>query len=110
MNIIEQYRDSNVYDGLEDPGQLRGHLYFNKGQYEALKVYDEDLMNCKDREIVQLKQSDAQTQREAELVKENNDLRRELEKQKREYEVMESGYQAVKQYLENGRNFIKIAV
>ena len=72
-------------------------------------------MNEKESEIVSLKKSAAKSDDNASLIAENsnlrvgsqqeNDLQRQLEEERRKYDVMESGYRAVKQYLDDGSGF-----
>ena len=72
-------------------------------------------MNDKEAEIVSLKKRAVQDVDNDALVTENSDLRvgtyprtnreRKLEDQRRENKVIESGYKAVKQYLEDGSGF-----
>ena len=72
-------------------------------------------MNEKESEIVSLKKSGAKTDDSASLIAENSnlrvgsqledDLQRQLEEERRKYDVMENGYRAVKQYLGDGSGF-----
>ena len=72
-------------------------------------------MNEKESEIVSIKKSGAKTDDSASLIAENSnlrvgsqledDLQRQLEEERRKYDVMENGYRAVKQYLEDGSGF-----
>ena len=102
--MISQYR-THMYDTVDDPEELKSHLVFNEAQYFALKGFYEDEINNKEAEIISLKKNNLQSKDENALLEENSRLRRELTDEKCKYEVMESGYKAVKQYLEDGTGF-----
>ena len=103
-NLLSSYR-RHAYRSTDDPEELKAHLVFNEAQYAALGQYDEDIINDKEREIVGLRKSRAKGDEIGALISRNSELEHQLEEERRKYEVMESGYKAVRQYLDDGTGF-----
>ena len=82
--ILSQYRH-HVYDTTDNPQELKTHLVFNEAQYDvysvvlcdlqALRQYDEDLINEKEVEIVGLKKRASVRIDSDSLHAENSNLR-----------------------------------